>query len=460
MAKRKDGDGSVRQLPDGSWECLMQSKYINENGRPKRIKRKAGTEQEAVKSCKLALKAWEKEFERGRNTKIDKTRTLGSYMEEYVDKVVKNRGITGSTYKSYIYTLNANFYNYKISKLQLHMLNTVEFELYFDTVTHDKSRKTASVPIQLCKQLSTWLYGKSLIPEDYAQFAETKHEKRDEYFRDKENEDKNRKQIFSDEDIVKFYNSYKNNLSEYSCVILLQLETMMRGSEALNLHIEDIDFDNNAITIRSTMAERFKDNDKTKGLEKYEKVPKGGKERVISMQPLAKELILYMLEQTNLKCRHNPNNLIYPSFIKHGKPRSMDAYEVQFKALCDKIGVDRDVRPRKKPDGKIINEGLNTHALRHTAITIANTGKNANVIANALQAGHTAIRTENIYIHSNLKAQEQIETAGKAILNLKPEKLPNEPYTKPQRTDNESESMSEQDKELYEMYLKLKEKFE
>ena len=178
MTKRKDGEGSVRQLPDGSWECLMQSKYINENGRPKRIKRKAATEQEAIKSCRLALKAWEKEFERRRNTKIDKTRTLGSYMDEYVDKVVKNRGITGSTYKSYIYTLNANFYNYKISKLQLHMLNTVEFELYFDTVTHDKSRKTASVPIQLCKQLSTWLYGKSLIPEDYARFVETKHEKK------------------------------------------------------------------------------------------------------------------------------------------------------------------------------------------------------------------------------------------------------------------------------------------
>lgn len=460
MAKRKDGDGSVRQLPDGLWECLMQSKYINENGRSKRIKRKAGTEQEAIKSCRLALKAWEKEFERGRNTKIDKTRTLGSYMEEYVDKVVKNRGITGSTYKSYIYTLNANFYNYKISKLQLHMLNTVEFELYFDTVTHDKSRKTASVPIQLCKQLSTWLYGKSLIPEDYAQFAETKHEKRDEYFRDKENEDKNRKQIFSDEDIVKFYNSYKNNLSEYSCVILLQLETMMRGGEALNLHIEDIDFDNNTITVRSTIAERFIDNDKTKGLEKYEKVPKGGKERVIYMSPFAKELVLYMLEQTKLKSRHNPDNLLYPSFLKHGKARSMDAYEMQLKALCDKIGVDRDVRQRKQPSGKVINEGLNTHALRHTAITIANTSRNANVVVNALQAGHTAIRTENIYTHSNLKAQEQIETASKSVLNLKPEKPLSEPNAKSGDIDKDTRSMSEQDKELYEMYLKLKEKFQ
>lgn len=460
MARRKDGEGSVRQLQDGSWECLMQSKYLNENGRPKRIKRKANTEQEAIKSCKLALKAWEKEFERGRDKKIDKTRTLGSYMEEYVDNVVKNRGVTGSTYKSYIYTLNANFYNYKISKLQLHMLNTVEFELYFDTLTHDKSRKTASVPIQLCKQLSTWLYGKSLIPEDYARFAETKHEKRDEYFRDQENEEKSRKQIFSDEDIVKFYNSYKQNLSEYSCVILLQLETMMRGSEVLNLHLEDIDFDHNTITVRSTMAERFKDNDKTKGLEKYEKVPKGGEERVIFMSEFAKELVLYMMEQTNLKSRHNPNNLLYPSFLKHGKARSIDAYEVQLKALCNKIGVDRDVRQRKQPSGRVINEGLNTHALRHTAITIANTSKNANVVVNALQAGHRAIRTENIYTHSNLKAQEQIETASKAILNLKPEKTLNELNMKQQGEDDKLQNMTEQDKELYQMYLKLKEKFE
>ncbi|MCI8375477.1 MAG: hypothetical protein HFI29_08585 [Lachnospiraceae bacterium] len=29
MAKRKDGEGSVRQLQGGSWECLMQSKYLN-----------------------------------------------------------------------------------------------------------------------------------------------------------------------------------------------------------------------------------------------------------------------------------------------------------------------------------------------------------------------------------------------------------------------------------------------
>ena len=62
-------------------------------------------------------------------------------MEEFIDNEVKPN-VTGSTYKSYIYTMDANFYKYKISKLQLHMLNTIEFEIYFDTIIHDKSMKT------------------------------------------------------------------------------------------------------------------------------------------------------------------------------------------------------------------------------------------------------------------------------------------------------------------------------
>jgi len=28
MARNARGEGSVRQLPDGSWECVIQSKYL------------------------------------------------------------------------------------------------------------------------------------------------------------------------------------------------------------------------------------------------------------------------------------------------------------------------------------------------------------------------------------------------------------------------------------------------
>lgn len=443
---RKDNrEGSARKLQDGSWECVIQSKYLNpETNKPKRIKRKGDTEKDARKKCKQALMAWEKMFESNSVQKVDKSKTFGQYMEEFIDKEVK-RNITASSYKSYIYTMNANFYNYKISKLQLQMLNTVEFELYFDHITHDKSIKTAAVPIQLCKRCCTWLYGKSLIPENYAQYAKTKKEKKDEFFR-KESTDI-RKEIFTNEDIIKFYNSYKNNVSEYSAAVILILETMIRGGELLALTIDDIDLEKNIITIKSSVAERFVDNDKEKGLEKYIKVPKNEKERMILMSPLAREVVIYMIEQVKMKCRDNPQNLLFPSFIKHGKMRSMDAFEIQFKDLCNKLGIDRDVRQTTLPNGKVINKGLSVHALRHTAITLANTAQGANVINTALMAGHTSIRTENIYTHTNIEALKNVKTVSDLVINQN-------------KIDDKVKDMSEKDAELYELFLKLKDKFE
>ena len=181
MARNARGEGSVRQLPDGSWECVIQSKYFNpKTNTAKRIKRKGKNANEATKKCKMALKIWEKQFEAGEITKVDRKKTFGEYMEEFIDKEVKPY-VTGSTYKSYIYTMRANFYNYKISKLQLHNLNKVQFEIYFDTLIHEKSYRTAEVPIQMCKRCCAWLNSKSLLEENYASFAKVKKQKKDEY---------------------------------------------------------------------------------------------------------------------------------------------------------------------------------------------------------------------------------------------------------------------------------------
>lgn len=440
--KKANGEGSTRQLLDGSWECIIQSKYLNpESSKPKRIKRKGKTEKEAIKNCKMALQVWEKMYEANQLNKIDKKKTFGSYMEEFIDTEVKPE-VAGSSYKSYIYTMNANFYNYKISKLQLSMLNTVEFEVYFDTIIHDKSQSTASFPIQMCKRCCEWLVGKSLLVENYASQAKVKKEKKDEFFR--ENKEDIRKEMYSYEDIHKFYDSYKNNMSEYSPAIILMLETLMRGQELLALTLDDIDLDNNIITIRSAESERFIDNDKTKGLEKYIKVPKNGETRIAYITPLAREVVEFMMAQTRLKCRDNPNNLLFPSYNRHGKMRSMDSFEMQFKALCDKLGIDRDVRETKLPNGKVIRKGLNVHALRHTGVSLANTAPNSNRINTALMAGHKNEKTQNIYTHAHIEALKSIKTAGDLVLNI----------------NEEISTKEDKEKELYNMFLKLKEKFE
>lgn len=56
MAKKANGEGSVRQLPDGTFECITQSKYLNpKTNKYKRFKRKGKTEKEAIKNSRMAL---------------------------------------------------------------------------------------------------------------------------------------------------------------------------------------------------------------------------------------------------------------------------------------------------------------------------------------------------------------------------------------------------------------------
>lgn len=436
MGRKSNGDGSVRQLSDELWECIIQSKYPNpKTGNPKRIKRKAATEREAIEKAKMALAAWEKEIERGRDTKVNKSKTFGQYMEEYVDTEVKP-ALTGSGYHSYISNLRNNFYPFPISKMQLHMLSAVEFEKYFNVILELKSKKTCSLPIQMCKRCCKWLMDRSLLRENYAALARIKREVSDEYDKKREDDIKNRKKVFTPEDIQKFYYAYKNNMGQYPVVVLFLLETGLRAGEFAALRNDNIDLENNKIHIVETQSLRFKDNDKNKGVEFYTKVPKNKESRYIIMSPLCRECVLYMMEQTKLKCKNNPDNLLYPTFI-NGKRRSNSSMEVCFKDLCDKLGIDRDVRLTKTGQKK----GLCLHSLRHTIDTIANSAKGANVVNTALMMGHKAITVENVYTHATDEALNSIVTPSQAVLD-----------------DYKKEESKE--KELYELYLKLKDKFE
>lgn len=439
MSKSNNGEGSVRQLPDGSWECIIQSKYLNpKTGKPKRIKRKGCNEKEARDNARLATSAWEKEIEKGRDTKVNKAKTFGEYMDEYVETEAKLT-LTGSGYHSYIRNLNQNFYPFPISKYQLHMLSAVEFEKYYDTILSKKSKKTCSLPIQLCKRCCQWLMNKSLLKENYAAQARIKREIADEYDKKREDDIKNRKKVFSPEDIQKFYYAYKNNMGQYPVVVLFLLETGLRAGEFAALRNDNIDLVKNRIDIVEAQSLRFVDNDKTKGVEYYTKVPKNKESRFVMMSDLCRECVLYMMEQTKLNCPNNPDNLLYPTF-RNGKRRSSSSMEVCFKELCNKLGIDRDVHLTKTGQQK----GLCLHSLRHTADTIANTAKGANVVNTALMMGHKAINVENIYTHATEEALKTVATPSQVVLDS---------YKK-------DETKDDKERQLYDMYLKLKEKFE
>lgn len=437
MKMNKKGEGSTRQLPDGSWECVIQSKYLNpRTGNPKRIKRRGKTEEEAASNAKLSLNAWEKEIICGNDVKINKSKTFGKYMEEYIEQEVKPN-LTASGYLSYVSNLRNNFYPFHISKLQLQMLNAKEFENYYNTILALKSKKTCALPIQLCKRCCKWLVNKSLLKENYAEHVTIKREIADEYDRKKDEDLKKQKKVFSPEDIEKFYYAYKNNMGQYAVVVLFLLETGLRAGEFSALRLDNIDLERNRIDIVETYSRRFKENDKSNTVEYYTKVPKNKEARFVMMSPLCRECVEYMIEQTRLNCRNNPDNLLYPVF-QNGKRRSTSTMEIGFKTLCDKLEIDRDLRVNKTGQKK----GLCLHSLRHTTDTIANTAKGANVVNTALAMGHKAIATENVYTHATEEALSSIVTPSQAFLD-----------------DYKKDTDTNKDDELLELYLKLKKKF-
>lgn len=416
--RRENKSGSVRKLPDGRFECIVQSRYLNDKGNPKRFKRVAPTEDEAVKKAQMALKAWEKGWiNSGADIKVKKSRTFGSYMEEYIDTVAR-KTLTDSGYYNYTKTMRANFYGYHIAQLQLHMLSKKEFGDYYNEMLKTKAEKTCSIPRQLCIRCCKWLIDKSYLDENYAEQGQEDINRTiiDEYNAEMDELERSRKKIFSNEDIQKFYYAYKNNMGEYPVIVLFLLETGMRAQEFATLKLKNVDLEENKIWIRETTAYRFKKGEdgksnKDNGTERYTKHPKNKEARFIIMSELCKECVLYMKEQTKLKCPNNPEGFLYPTF-RNGKARQNSSMEVCFKELCNKLEIDRDVR-LTKAGGK---KGLCLHSLRHTYDSIANSQKGANIVNTALAMGHRAISTENVYTHATEEGLKSIVTPSQAVL--------------------------------------------
>ena len=144
-----------------------------------------------------------------------------------------------------------------------------------------------------------------------------------------------------------------------------------------------------------------------------------------------------MQEQTRSKCKNNSENLLYPQF-RTGKKRTNASMEICLKDLCNKLGIDRDIR--LSPTGQKI--GLSLHTCRHTYDSIANTAKGANPIATALSMGHKSINVENVYTHLTENARKEIKTASSEVLGIQ---------------KDESSGLTEDEEKM--LYILLEKKF-
>lgn len=423
MKTRKgNGEGSCRKIAPGKYECVVQSNLINPKTlKPKRFMRRGSTEKEARAEAIMAMQAWEKEYKNnGNDANFKKSKLFGEYMTEYMENKVKGT-ITESGYYSYYKSMQRYFYLYRISKFQLHNLSVKAFQDYYDEIGQKYSKKTCSLPIQLCRRLCKDLVNRSLIPEDYASQAMPKKEVIDEYNKERQEEEEQKKEIFTKEDIIKFYDEWRSHLhnSQYDVVAVFLLETGLRAQEFAALQNSDIDLEKSIITIKRAMGKRFIDEDGG-GIEGYYKVPKNKKQRIIYLSDIAKECVVDMQQRTATYCDDNKDDLLYPVFRKPYRARSNSTMEVGFKTLCNFLNIDRGVQRGKTG----INKGLCLHSLRHTFITYANTANENNSLVVSMMAGHQQRVDENIYTHENIEAMAQIQTPSKLFIDdAKPKHL-------------------------------------
>lgn len=416
MRTRKDnGEGSCRKIAQGKYECVIQSNLINPKTlKPKRFMRRGATEKEARSAAIMAMQAWEKEYRNhGNDANFKKTKLFGEYMTEYMENKVKGT-ITDSGYYSYYKNMERYFYPYRISKFQLHNLSVRAFQDYYDEIGQKYSKKTCSLPVQLCRRLCKDLVNRSLIPEDYASQAVPKKEVVDEYSRERQEKEEQKKEIFSKEDVIKFHNEWRSHLhnSQYDVVAVFLLETGLRAQEFAALQNSDINMEKSIITIKRSMGRRFADEDGG-GIEEYYKVPKNKKQRIIYLSDIAKECVIDMQQMTATYCKENKDDLLYPVFRKPYRARSNSTMEVGFKTLCNFLDIDRCVQRGKTG----IYKGLCLHSLRHTFITYANTANGNNSLVVSMMAGHQQRIDENIYTHENIEALSQIQTPGKLFID-------------------------------------------
>ena len=418
MAKRQNGEGSVRKIADGVYEAIVQSSILNpETNNYKRFKRRGATEEAALTNAKMAKNNWELEMSYGNDVKVDKTKTFGMYMKEWMENVILTSGITQSTYCSYTKNLDNMFYKYDVSNLQLKMLNPKVFEDYYNEVLTKYAKKSSSTSRQLCIRLCDYLVDKQLIEFNYARLGQVgiKKEVIDEYDKKKQDSLKSQKKIWSNEDIQKFYDAYRTGTGgEIVIIILFMIEMGIRPSEFVKLTNDNVNFETRLLHVEKAQALRFKNAlIPEEGLEYYTKTTKGREERDVYITDFAMELIEVMQTQTKLKCKNNPDDLLYPQ-LRKGKARTNQSMEVCCVDLCNKLGIDRDVRIQE--GGQPM--GLNMHACRHTYDSIANMANGSNPIATALSMGHKSINTQNIYTHLTEDARKTIKTASSEVLGI------------------------------------------
>ena len=304
------------------------------------------------------------------NTYIDKTDiTIGQLGEELINKKIESNNIRESTYYrlegTFKHIKESNLYNAKIQKV-----TSVELQDFMNT-----KKDYANSYIDKIYELLNSIF-KEAINREYIYKNPL-----NVVLKPKSLKNDKKVEALTTEEQKQFLQAVKGEI--YENVFMIALYTGMRIGEILALTPDDIDLDNNIISINKTLT---KNKDGKYILGKTTKTYNSCREIPITMlfkSNLEDALNNFISNKNNLIFTHSNGNIIAPSSIN-----------TAFKKICKNANIHCTIHKTRR-DKKIINlktSTCNTHMLRHTFATrCIESGMSAPVLQKLL--GHKNIKT-------------------------------------------------------------------
>lgn len=268
--KRSNGEGSIRKLKSGNWQCEMMIGYTDE-GKRNVIRFSGRTRSEVLQKMR------EYQDMKDKQVQINKNLILAEWADTwYAD--YKSQ-VQASTYSGYKYTLSiikARLGSHKLRELLPIHINRMQDGLIKDGYSLSQIRKCRAMLIQIFDAADN----NNLVVQNPARKAKI--------LRDKDNSlnrPRYEKDAFTSEELQNLQNSLEKNLVGAS--IRLMLNTGLRVQELLALAPDDIAEDGS--TIQVSKAIKMVDGIPTLGPPKSKK-----SNRLIPVPEVVREYAIYL----------------------------------------------------------------------------------------------------------------------------------------------------------------------
>lgn len=365
-----NGDGSIRQRPDGRWEVRITLGIDPATGKPKRKSFYGSTQSEVRRKKTEALAALDKGVYQ-EPSRITVESWMNTWLEEYCKNSVKPY-----TLSSYNTIVNKHIIP-NIGGLRLQDVRGVHIQkMYNKMISNGNAPKTVKNIGAVLHKAFSIAVKQGLVIANPCDATELPTMPQHEI------------NPLSDTEIPLFIQAIKGHPFEGAYMLCLTLG--LREGECLGLPWDNVDLDKGELIIAQQLQK-----DKTAGGQ-YKIVPftKSNKPRSITLPPIAIEC-LKAERQKQRKNRikagskwDNPYNLVFTN--EFGRHLAIFTFYNNFKKVAASIG---------RPD-------LRPHDLRHTAATIV-IAQGADVKSVQSLLGHaTASFTLNVYAHTTERMKE------------------------------------------------------